>query len=225
MKEFELHERFEMEILELMRSTKTLESLIFTGGTMLRLCFRLNRYSVDLDFDVKEGTDFKNHFIKLKDVLAENGCEVTDAQEKFYSFLIECRKSAYPRRLKIEIRKQRDDKQEVTSNIAFTPHAPDLQVRLKTITLRQMWFNKIKALIDRKEIRDAFDLEFILKREEGLLKETSDEDVSSVLETVKSFSNQDYRNKLGNLLAPEDREFCLENRFAFLKSALSARLV
>ena len=33
-----------------MKSTKLLDPLVFGGGTMLRLCHDLNRYSVDLDF-------------------------------------------------------------------------------------------------------------------------------------------------------------------------------
>ena len=44
------HEVFEIEVLEKMNSSKMLDPLIFGGGSMLRLCHELNRYSVDLDF-------------------------------------------------------------------------------------------------------------------------------------------------------------------------------
>ena len=44
------HEMFEIEILDKMNSAKVLEPLVFGGGTMLRLCHELDRYSVDLDF-------------------------------------------------------------------------------------------------------------------------------------------------------------------------------
>ena len=44
------HEVFEIEVLEKMNSAKMLEPLVFGGGTMLRLCHELSRYSVDLDF-------------------------------------------------------------------------------------------------------------------------------------------------------------------------------
>ncbi len=47
---FRQHEVFEIEILDKMNSAKVLEPLVFGGGTMLRLCHELNRYSVDLDF-------------------------------------------------------------------------------------------------------------------------------------------------------------------------------
>ena len=48
---FRQHEVFQIEVLDKMNSAKLLEPLVFGGGTMLRLCHELNRYSVDLDFD------------------------------------------------------------------------------------------------------------------------------------------------------------------------------
>ena len=47
---FRQHEEFEIEVLDKMNSAKLLEPLVFGGGSMLRLCHELNRYSVDLDF-------------------------------------------------------------------------------------------------------------------------------------------------------------------------------
>ncbi len=43
-------EQFEIEVLDRLKSGKFLDVLIFTGGTMLRLCYGLNRYSLDLGF-------------------------------------------------------------------------------------------------------------------------------------------------------------------------------
>ena len=37
------------------------------------------------------------------------------------------------------------------------------QVIVRTLTLEQMMKNKIDALLDRHEIRDAFDIEFLLR--------------------------------------------------------------
>ncbi|MDH3259067.1 MAG: nucleotidyl transferase AbiEii/AbiGii toxin family protein, partial [Deltaproteobacteria bacterium] len=39
-----------MEVLEKLKNTGLLEPLVFGGGTMLRLCHELKRYSADLDF-------------------------------------------------------------------------------------------------------------------------------------------------------------------------------
>ncbi|MCD6228087.1 MAG: nucleotidyl transferase AbiEii/AbiGii toxin family protein [Candidatus Omnitrophica bacterium] len=44
------HEIFEIEVLEKLNNARFLEPLVFGGGTMLRLCWGLPRYLVDLDF-------------------------------------------------------------------------------------------------------------------------------------------------------------------------------
>ena len=44
------HEIFEIEVLEKLKNGNFLSPLVFGGGTMLRLCYELNRYSTDLDF-------------------------------------------------------------------------------------------------------------------------------------------------------------------------------
>ena len=41
---FRQHEVFEIEVLDKMNSAKLLETLVFGGGTMLRLCHELQRY-------------------------------------------------------------------------------------------------------------------------------------------------------------------------------------
>lgn len=52
-------EHFEIEVLEHLNSKRLLTNLVFTGGTMLRLCWGLARYSVDLDFWVTKSLDFR----------------------------------------------------------------------------------------------------------------------------------------------------------------------
>lgn len=48
-------EKFEIEVLEYLNSGKFLDNLVFVGGTMLRLCDGLNRFSNGLDFWVIKG--------------------------------------------------------------------------------------------------------------------------------------------------------------------------
>ena len=58
-------EQFEIEVLDRLNSGKFLNKLIFVGGTMLRLCFDLNRFSVDLDFWLVQGVDQNELFKSL----------------------------------------------------------------------------------------------------------------------------------------------------------------
>jgi len=105
---FRQHELFEIEVLDRMRSFKLLEPLVFGGGTMLRLCHQLNRYSADLDFWFVTRTSQSEYFNKFKRCMQKE-YEITDAQIKRYTLLFELRTGSYPRRLKIEIRREMKD--------------------------------------------------------------------------------------------------------------------
>ena len=63
------HEVFEIEVLDKMKSAKVLEQLVFGGGSMLRLCHELNRYSVDLDFWFTKGVPQDVYFNTICKIL------------------------------------------------------------------------------------------------------------------------------------------------------------
>ncbi|MBN1481235.1 hypothetical protein EH223_02515 [candidate division KSB1 bacterium] len=105
MTNLERHEIFEIEVLEKLKKSGLLEPLVFGGGTMLRLCHELPRYSVDLDFWFIKTVEEDAHFSRLCQALAEH-YEITDAATKYHTLLCEIRSPHYPRRLKIEIRRE-----------------------------------------------------------------------------------------------------------------------
>ena len=159
---FRQHEVFEIDVLDKMRRFKLLDPLVFGGGTMLRLCHQLNRYSADLDFWFVKQTDQDAYFDKFERLFA-NVYEITDAQLKHFTLLFELRAGSYPKRLKIEIRREmlNIDFQDM---IAFSRFATK-QIVLKALTLEQAMKNKVSAFMDRGEIRDGFDIEFLLRKE------------------------------------------------------------
>nr|MBC8246199.1 nucleotidyl transferase AbiEii/AbiGii toxin family protein [Deltaproteobacteria bacterium] len=89
------HEIFEIEVLGKMNSSKMLEPLVFGGGSMLRLCHELNRYSVDLDFWFIKEISQNELFDKIRKAF-EKDYEITDAQLKHYTMLFELRSARYP---------------------------------------------------------------------------------------------------------------------------------
>ncbi|WP_169357125.1 nucleotidyl transferase AbiEii/AbiGii toxin family protein [Thermodesulfobacterium hveragerdense] len=144
-----------------LKSGKFLDKLVFTGGTMLRLCYGLNRFSVDLVFWLANKFDIdNNYFSKLKDFLIKYYV-VRDAANKFYTLIFEINSQHYPRSLKIEIRKKVAKKYELS--IAYSKYT-NIQVLVKTLPLEELMQTKLEALLDRQEIRDAFDLEFLVKK-------------------------------------------------------------
>ena len=209
-------EIFEIEVLELLNSIKVLDKLYFGGGTMLRLCHNLNRYSTDLDFwlDLKE--DSKAVYTAVKKVFSENYRMIDSANKKF-TLLFEIKTLSINRSLKIEIRKEQTNF-EWERKIAFSKYT-NKQVMVKGLTLQQMMINKFEALLSRKLIRDAFDIEFLLMRGVGISSAKSD--LESALQIINNFKDQEYKVTLGSILEEKDRKFYLENRFKLLKEELT----
>lgn len=218
MLEFKKHEQLEMELLDILSKAGFLKKLIFGGGTALRLCFGLNRYSVDLDFWTKKGFK-KAEFRRMRKVL-EQHYELTDFHEKHFSYLFEIRSPEKQKRLKIEIRKDAKTRFETEINIAFSPMS-QLQVQVTTFTLEQMWKNKIEALVERKAIRDAYDLEFLYKKGVGDIKKIKPADRVQLINILKNWKTRDLKVTLGSVLEANERKYYVQNGFKILINALT----
>ena len=217
---FKQHEAFEIEILDKMNSAKVLEPLVFGGGTMLRLCHELSRYSVDLDFWFVKRTPQKKYFDTIQKVF-EKDYEITDAKIKHYTFLFELRSAQYPKRLKIEIRRELKDC-DYQKTIAFSKSSTR-QVLVKAHTLEQTMKNKIQAFLDREEIRDCFDIEFLIRR--GVhLPVSSGREIAELQKKISRFNDLDFRVKLGSILEKDIRDYYIENRFGFLEEKLASMI-
>ena len=210
----EKHEIFEMEVLEKLNNGKALQRLVFGGGTMLRLCHEMNRFSADLDFWKKSDHPDEELFLQIRNLLGRD-YDITDAQvKKHYTILVEIRSSHFPKRLKIEIRREPKDS-DFEQKIAYSPFSTR-QVLVWTHTLRQALANKISALLDRGEIRDAFDMEFILRQ--GVpLPRLSDSQKQAILGRLDGFKPQDFKVTLGSVLGKDIRAYYVEHQFGFLR--------
>ena len=212
-------EIFEMEVLAWLKNKGFLRNMIFGGGTMLRLCYGLKRYSVDLDFWTYRVDRIDQFFINLKDSL-KTDYDLTDAQNKYYTLLFEIKKAPYPRKLKIEIRKENKES-DFRETIAYSPYS-NQQVLLKSFTLEQMMKNKIKALLERKEIRDVFDIEFLTRK--GVNISANYEELQKIKEIIQGFKKRDYYVTLGSLLDDDTREYYKEVKFTYLLGIIDERL-
>jgi hypothetical protein len=214
------HEIFEIEVLDHLKRARILEPLVFGGGTMLRLCHELNRHSVDLDFWFIKTIPQDAYFDQIVSILAKN-YTVTDAQIKHYTLLFELRSALYPKRLKIEIRKEIKEC-DFQEKIAFSRFSTR-QVLLKAHTLGQSMKNKIEAFLDRGEIRDCFDIEFLLRRGVALPKNDAKR-LHTLHRKLSRFKDIDFKVKLGSILESDARAYYVANRFKFLEEKLTAAL-
>ncbi len=213
---FKRHEQFEMDVLSKLQSGRILEKLVFGGGTMLRLCHELNRYSVDLDFYLKKPSDEKTIGNVIHKHL-EQFYIIRDFHKKRHTILVEVSSPQYPRKLKIEIntRKQYID---VTQSIVWSPHS-NHQVVVTAIILPKMMELKINALLDRKEIRDAYDIEFLIRR--GINIDVLPEQIGQLKKVISGFKPIDFKVKLGSILPAEIRDYYNEAGFSFLQGHLN----
>jgi len=212
-------EIFEIEVLAWLKNKGFLRNMIFGGGTMLRLCYNLKRYSVDLDFWTYRINKINQFFINLKDSLKAD-YDLTDVQNKYYALLFEIKKPLYLRKLKIEIRKENKES-DFQEKIAYSPYS-NQQVLLKSFTLGQMMKNKIEAFLDRKEIRDVFDIEFLIRK--GITISAKNEELKKIKEIIKRFKKRDYYVTLGSLLADDIREYYKKDNFTYLLGIIDERL-
>ncbi|MFC1668482.1 nucleotidyl transferase AbiEii/AbiGii toxin family protein [Chlamydiota bacterium] len=211
-------EQFELEILDKLNTSKMLNYVIFGGGTMLRLCFGLNRFSVDLDFWLAKQVDEKELLNDLKDYLTVD-YTIKDYANKFNTILFEISSVDYPRNLKIEIRKKVQMATEQA--IAYSPHS-NKQVLVNIIPLKEMMKTKIEAFLNRKEIRDVFDMEFLLKK--GIRLPEEKDILERVLKEIDLLSKKDYSVKLGSLLEARQRNYYKDNNFRVLRLAIQEQL-
>ena len=212
-------EQFEIEVLDNLNSGRFLNNLVFGGGTMLRLCFGLGRFSVDLDFWIVKETDTGKLFEDLNRWLAQM-YTIKDAAQKFHTLLFEIRSENYPQSLKIEIRKDLR-KIKTEQSIAYSKYS-NTQVLLNVVSLSDMMTGKIKASLDRKEIRDIFDMEFLFKKGIGL--NAPPESLRDILKVIDSFKKKDYTVKLGSLLAQDQRKYYINENFKILKMAILEKI-
>jgi predicted nucleotidyltransferase component of viral defense system len=220
MRELQDLEKFEMETLRVLNQIRMLDKLFFGGGTMLRLCHNLNRYSTDLDFWMKSTDNAKDIFWKIHQSFS-NAFTMKDAEEKTNTLIFEINTPESVRNLVVEIRKDQSGF-DWERKIAFSSISR-VQVAVKALTLEQMMKNKIKAFLARRLIRDCFDIEFLLFR--GVSLSSQRRELYQMIEIVESFKERDFKVALGSLLEDKDRKFCIENQFQFLKEEIRKQIL
>ena len=184
---------------------------------MLRLCHDLPRYSVDLDFWFLQKKDYGICHKEIAQFLKEK-YQMTDSKNKHFTLLYEFKGAASERKLKIEIRKEMI-KSGIEDKIAYSPFS-NKQVLLHALSLEYSAKRKLLAIRSRNEMRDYFDLEFLLRR--GAVLYFSKADKELILGRIDHFKKNDIRGTLGSLLEKDLREYYAKNGFSYLLEKLSS---
>lgn len=143
-------------LLDISRDMYLSRNLVFKWGTALYFLHDLDRFSTDLDFDIKRGADEKKIQESIKSI-CENYWDIRDHQEKRYTLFTLLSYGNLDHNVKIEINRRGETGKSEFINF--------MGIELLTMNLDNMTANKFCALLGRNKIanRDIYDIHFILK--------------------------------------------------------------
>jgi hypothetical protein len=95
-------------------------------------------------------------------------------------------------------------------------------VLLRTVSLPEMMRSKIGAFLDRREIRDVFDMEFLFKK--GIELDVPAAKLKMLLRGIEELKVNDYQVKLASLLDGRLRRYYTQENFKILKAEIKRKL-
>jgi len=143
-------------------------SLIFKGGTALRLTYGSPRFSEDLDFSLTKDV-LKGEFSSLMKKIISPFPEMTqtDLHEKYYTYLAEIKVTQnylpLPFRIKIEISKRETKSYQWELKLLSSPVSV-IQVMGQVARLEQIYKDKLACLKGRAKPKDFFDLWYVSEK-------------------------------------------------------------
>lgn len=167
-KERILQEEYEMFILRGLFESKLGEKLVLKGGTALRLAYGSPRFSDDLDFSILKKIP-KENFTKIVITIANRHPYIilVEARKKYHTlfalFKVTDRLLKLPFSIKVEVSIRKANwqakKDYKLTNLKST--ATNFIVLGNIATLERIKKEKLKALKQRQEPKDLYDLWFV----------------------------------------------------------------
>ena len=85
-----------------------------------------------------------------------------------------------------------------------------------------MMENKICAFIDREEIRDVFDIEFLYRR--GIKLPADNKKMKQIQYGIQQLTSTYFKVKLGSIISPKLRKYYNNSKFDFLEHVLEQKI-
>ncbi len=143
-KEHTRHEIQMNRLLSEIADSKSISShIFFKGGTCAKMRGLLDRFSVDLDFDIKEGADKKEIRKTLYDIFKKLNLEIKDESKRALQFFLK-----YPGEGRNTLKVEMLDKVYL-SNRYEPVHLPKINRTLICQTVDTMFAHKLIAPLDR----------------------------------------------------------------------------
>lgn len=204
------HKNILLKILKDIFVSHTLGPILgFKGGTAAYLFYNLNRFSVDLDFDLLELTKEDFVFEGIKEILEKYGVlkEAAKKKSRLYFLLAYDQKEPGAQNIKIEINLvDFGSKYEVKTYLGIS---------MKVMVKEDMAAHKMVAMLERegKANRDIFDVWYFLENDWPINKEIIEQRTGMVFKDflkecvglIEKVSNQNILAGMGELLDEEQK--------------------
>ncbi|MDO8341518.1 MAG: nucleotidyl transferase AbiEii/AbiGii toxin family protein [Candidatus Woesebacteria bacterium] len=179
----------------------------FKGGTATLLFYDLDRFSVDLDFDLLDITKEEFVFDKVSKIVSKFG-ELKEATIKRFNIFYLVSYENGERNIKVEInRRIFDSRYEIKTYLGVS-----MQVMVK----EDMFAHKLMAMYERMEktSRDIYDVNFFLKKRFSINQEiivarskmSFDKFIEKCIKKLKKYNSKNILNGLGELITPFQKD-------------------
>ena len=204
------HKNILIKILKDIYTDATISTILgFKGGTAAALFYNLDRFSVDLDFDLLDAEKEDYVFERVKAIL-ENYGKLKQVQKKRFNFfyiLSYDEKDINAQNIKVEInRREFGSKYDVKSFLGIS-----MQVMIKD----DMAAHKLCAMYERigRTNRDIFDVQFILAHDWPVNKKiveirtgmTYKDFLNKAIDAMEKFNDRDILSGMGELLTEKQK--------------------
>lgn len=198
----EKHKGILIRILKDIYTDNTLGPVLgFKGGTAALLFYGLNRFSVDLDFDLLDQVQEDYVFERVGKIVAAYG-KIKDQRKKHFTLFYELSYSDADHNIKVEISRR---------GLVSKYHVMNyFGISMNVMVKEDMFANKLVALYERAERanRDIFDVWFFLQNIWPINKELVEERtgmifkkfVAKCIERLEKISGRAILSGMGELL-------------------------
>ena len=180
----------------------------FKGGTAALMFYGLDRFSVDLDFDLLDENQEEHVFDRVVRIAKKYGT-LKEAHRKRFNLFILLSYEDKARNVKVEInRRQYGSSYEIKTYLGIS---------MQVMVVEDMFAHKLMAMVERieKTSRDIYDVWFFLKSRSPINKEIVenrarmpfDQLVKKCISQIEKMDNRHILTGMGELLTPSQKDW------------------
>lgn len=203
------HKNILLNILKEIYTDTSLGPLLgLKGGTAAHLFYNLDRFSVDLDFDLLEEGKEKEVFEKILKIAKEYG-EIRESQIKHFNLIVILSYDPKAQNIKIEVNRRKFGSRYELKTL--------LGISMLVMNQEDMFANKLMAMYERigKTSRDIFDAYFFMKNNWPINKKIVEERagmpflkvLEKCIKLLEKMNNRHILDGLGEFLTESQKDW------------------